>query len=275
MEQVKTTFGENQISDALQNDMRRNASVAEGYMPPFAEDKKTELKATSTAVKTDKKSKKLSIDRQNTFEGKFLRGFIFTLVHLFFRPKVYYINKKAQGRKLNKPCIIIGNHTHIADGPLIGAVLKGKINYLAAGDMYSREALARLLYDLGCIPIARMNIDTQWIKQSKKALKCGNSICLFPEGGKFFEDYEVHKFRSGFVMIAMGTDAEILPVYIDGLYYFIFGPRQRIMIGEPMKLSPMNGRNVSEYVAAETKRFEEYENYLRTELYNRTKHNRR
>ena len=273
MEQVSHGYSEQPLADTLRSDLNANERVADGYMPPFAPDRRqSEGKiAERDAIKNSRSDDKMTIERQNTFEGKFMRGFIFTLVHLFFRPKVYYINKAAQDKVLKRPCIIIANHTHIADGPLVGAVLRGKINYLAAGDMYNRRALTRLLYDCGCIPIARMNVDTQWIKESRNAIKKGRSICIFPEGGKFFEDYEVHKFRSGFVMIAMGSDTEILPVYIEGLYYFIFGPRQRVMIGEPMRLSPVNGRNIAEYVDAETKRFHDYEEYLKVELYKRTK----
>lgn len=270
MENVGRKVGEQQLPEVIGNNIREQNKVAEGYMPPFGNQIKSQV-----PVKEDRKERRLfkkvtGIDRQFTLEGKFFHALIYSLIHIFFRPKVYFINKQAQDRVLKRPCVIIGNHNHIADGPLIGSVLKGNINYLAAGDMYDRKALTRLLYDCGCIPIARMNIDTQWIKESRKAIKNGRSICIFPEGGKYFEDFEVHKFKSGFIMIALGTDTEILPVYIDGIYYYLFGPRQRVMIGEPMKLSPINGRNLTQYVEDETNRFYEYENYLRSELINRT-----
>lgn len=269
MENVRPNVGEKQLPEVIENNLREQKTVAEGYMPPFEKDNR------NVPAKLDRKArrelrKQMTIERQFTAEGKFFHGLIYSLIRLFFRPKVYYINKEAQDRVLKRPCVIIGNHNHIADGPLIGTVMKGNINYLAAGEMYKRKALARLLYDCGCIPIARMNVDTQWVKESRKAIKAGRSICIFPEGGKYFEDFEVHKFKSGFIMIALGTDIEILPIYIDGIYYFMFGPRQRVMIGEPMKLSPINGRNLAEYVRDETKRFYDYENYLRSELIKRT-----
>ena len=270
MARAGTTIGE-QDAVIIGNNLRDHDRVAEGYMPPFdvSPHKVTTAKADKR-VADNKAAEKAMAERnaarQHSPEGRFLQGLIRTLVNVLFRPKIYYINKEAQDRVIKRPCLIIGNHINIADGPLVGTALKGNVNYLAAGEMYSRRALARLLYDCGCIPIDRQNVDTQWIKKSRKAIKGGSSVCLFPEGGQHFEDFEIHRFKSGFVMIAMGTDIEILPVYIDGLYYKLIGERQRIMIGEPMRLEPMNGRNVSQYVTDETERFYRYELYLKSEL---------
>ena len=37
---------------------------------------------------------------------------------LFFKPRVHYMNRKVQSRRLEKPCILMSNHMSLMDFPL-------------------------------------------------------------------------------------------------------------------------------------------------------------
>ena len=78
---------------------------------------------------------------------------------------------------------------------------------------------------MGAIPIkptpkaARRAIET-----AREALQAGELVCIFPEGG-ISRSGQLQSFKPGVLEIQRGTDAPIIPVYLDELWGSIFSFR--------------------------------------------------
>ncbi len=176
-------------------------------------------------------------------------------VRVGFRPKVRYIDKNRKNCRYGEPVIFVGNHTSHMDGLLTSVVFapaKGSI--LVAKDWYEKPKFNWFLKNNRCIPMDRFGLDTAWLRLSTAAVKKGESVIIYPEGRTGKEE-EPREFKSGFVMLAVMTRARVVPYAVDGDYKIIFGRRQRVLIGEPVELTP-EGRGLKpEYLEKESERF--------------------
>ena len=172
--------------------------------------------------------------------SKVAGGMIFVGSHLIYRPKYIYENKFKQNRIIEKPCVIIANHTSSKDGPFLMSVLGGTpIASIVAKDWYERKSLNWLFANNECIPIDRRGLDTDWVRKAVAKLKQGKSVLIFPEG-RTVNGGKIEKFKSGFVLLAALAKVPVLPVCLDGEYHAI-GKRKKIMIGVPVTLDlPQN-----------------------------------
>lgn len=159
-------------------------------------------------------------------------------MYILYRPKVTFINKEVQGRRLKKPCVIIANHTHLFDPVMIETVLKGKIVAVVAKDWYERKSVHWLLKMTKCIPCDRYNLDTEWFLLARRALDAGNSILIFPEG-KCNEDGIISEFKSGYAFLARTYKVPILSLGVNGVFSLLH--RTRIVIDVPEMVERTKG----------------------------------
>ena len=69
----------------------------------------------------------------NFILGYIVRFLAVLAVHLLYRPKVLYRNKKSQKNKLKRGTVVIANHIYFIDGAILGTVFKhNRIFTLAA-----------------------------------------------------------------------------------------------------------------------------------------------
>lgn len=172
---------------------------------------------------------------KNLFAG-FLRGLILIISWISFRPKVYYRDPSVQKNKIDRPILLVSNHAHHLDGPVIGCVFwKDKIHYLAAADRFENPRLAWLMRQCRCIPIDRRNLDTAWLHGACDLIcKTGEPLCIFPEG-KHSMDGQILPFHSGVTTLAFIARVPVLLVYVHGNYNF--WRRARIMIDVPREIT--------------------------------------
>ncbi len=179
-------------------------------------------------------------------------------MRIIFRPKIRYTNKAILKEYRKKPAIFIVNHTTLYDGIVMFSVLnKYKANILIAKDWYERKAFKTILEGNRCIPLDRNGLDTNWLRASVKAVKKGESICIFPEGHRSKTD-TLDTFKSGFTLLAQMTGAPIIPVYLSGEYSKFIGKRKQILFGEPMVLTPTANGMAADYLEAESERFRQH-----------------
>ncbi len=192
-------------------------------------------------------------------------GMIFLGSHLIYRPKYIYENKLKQNRIIEKPCVIIANHTSSKDGPFLMSVLGGtEIAAVVAKDWYEKKGLHWLFANNECIPIDRRGLDTDWVRKAVSKLKQGKSVLIFPEG-RTGTDGKIDKFKSGFILLAVLAKVPILPVCLDGEYHAI-GKRKKVMVGVPVSLDlPENPFN-AEYMEAQSERFRQMIIKMQTKL---------
>ena len=59
------------------------------------------------------------------------------------------------------------------------------------------------------------------IRAAREALRTGDLVCIFPEGG-LTRTGQMQDFRPGFLSMIKGTAAPVVPVYLGGLWGSIF-----------------------------------------------------
>ena len=157
------------------------------------------------------------------------------LALLFFKPKIYYVDKKMQSRRLPKSCILMSNHKSLMDFLLYLCVFFGKtIRFLMAEVLFNKGKLfASFLFGIGGIYVNRHNYDFGFMYESIKVLDKGGIVGIFPQGRLPVGDKE-WPFKPSATYIALHSDATIVPVYTDGSYGLF--KRARVVIGTPIDI---------------------------------------
>jgi acyl-[acyl-carrier-protein]-phospholipid O-acyltransferase/long-chain-fatty-acid--[acyl-carrier-protein] ligase len=143
------------------------------------------------------------------------------ITHSVYRIRVYQReNIPEQGG-----AILVPNHISWLDGLLLTTTSSRQVRMLIDRDLLSNWYLRGLATIMGAIPIkstpkaARRAIET-----ARQALRDGDLVCIFPEGG-ISRSGQLQSFKSGVLEIQRGTDAPIIPVYLDELWGSIFSFR--------------------------------------------------
>lgn len=185
--------------------------------------------------------------------AKVAKGMIVTGAYVLYRPKFVYENKKVQKRKLESPCVIIANHSNVKDAPFLMSIFDGGMATIMAKDWYDRKSMRWLFEGNNCIPIDRYGLDTSWLYKSIEEIKHGNSVVIFPEGHTV-KGKDIDVFKPGFLMLAIMSGAPILPICLDCEYHAV-GKRKKVLIGEPVKVTPPPGGMTPEYLTEESEKF--------------------
>lgn len=171
--------------------------------------------------------------------NQFVRWFVqltgFVPTRLFLRPKLYYMNKESQGKKLPKPCILMSNHKALMDFVLYMNIFPARtLRFLIAEVMFNKgKMFAKFLFSIGGIFVNRDARDFSFVGEALKVLDAGGTIGIFPES-RLPVNGKPWPFKPSIVFIALRTDAPIVPMYTDGAYSL--KKRTRVMIGEKIYL---------------------------------------
>ena len=111
--------------------------------------------------------------------------------------------------------IVAANHVSFWDPPLIGAVLRREMHFLAKEELFSTPVLGPLIRSVNSIPIRRGAADLRGLSRAIEALKGGSGLLLFPEGSRM-RDGELHPARPGVGLLAVQSNASIVPCFISG-----------------------------------------------------------
>lgn len=121
--------------------------------------------------------------------------------------------------------ILVPNHISWVDGLLLLTTSSRPVRMLIDGGLLTNWWTRGLARIMGAIPIrntpkaARTAIET-----ARTALKNGELICIFPEGG-ITRSGQLQSFKAGVLEIQRGTGAPLIPVYLDELWGSIFSFR--------------------------------------------------
>lgn len=209
--------------------------------------------------------------KHNPFVLGFVKLTAYLPAMLFFKPKVYYLDKKVQGRKLPKPCILMSNHTSLMDFPLYLILFPWRtIRFLMAEVLFRKGKLfSWFLKSLGGLYVDRDGMSFDFVGQSLEILEKGGTVGIFPQGrlpvgGKPFP------FKPSISYIALRCNAPIVPVYTDGNYGLF--KRSHVMIGTPITLPPAEEEDLTKENYERLTRYLEQQEYkLKEELEQRLK----
>lgn len=140
---------------------------------------------------------------------------------------------------LKGPLIIVANHLHFADPPLLGAVIPRKIIFMAKSELFRIPVIGLIVLAYEAFGVRRGMADARAIRRAIKVLRSDKALGIFPEGHRS-KDGKLQRARKGMALLAYKTGATILPIGISGTRTFLQWPRvlqrPRVMvtIGEPL-----------------------------------------
>lgn len=155
---------------------------------------------------------------------------------LFFKPRVYYIDKKQQSLRLPKSSILMSNHKSLMDFVLYLCLFFGQtIRFLMAEVLFKKGKLfAWFLFSLGGVYVNRDTFDFGFMSESISILDKGGIVGIFPES-RLPVNGKPWPFKPSIAYIAIHSGAPIIPVYTDGNYGLF--KRTSVVVGTPIYLS--------------------------------------
>ena len=146
------------------------------------------------------------------------------------------------------PVIVVANHTCAVDPLLlIASTPHRKLGFLIAEEYAHLPIAGRLTNMVECISIKRGEHDIAGTKAALRHLKAGKPLGIFPEG-RIPAPGEVVELKEGAAMLALQTNAVVVPAYIAGTRYtdgvlasFFRRHHARVRFGKPIDLSKYRG----------------------------------
>ncbi|MGN1103278.1 MAG: lysophospholipid acyltransferase family protein [Candidatus Coproplasma sp.] len=164
-----------------------------------------------------------------------------------FRTKVYYEDKKVQGRRIKGKAIVMPNHQSIMDFAVMMFVFWTRtLRCLMAEVLYSKNFIMTLLLKLlGGIKVNRNTHDFSFLSKAEKILDKGGVVEIYPESRLALPDEEKPlEFKPSVAYMALQSGAPVIPVYTDGQYFN--NKRARVIIGTPIDVREWYDEKLSE-----------------------------
>lgn len=111
--------------------------------------------------------------------------------------------------------IVVSNHIHFVDPPLLGGVLPRYIRFMAKTEAFKAPWGLMFTTAYGAFPVRRGEIDRKALRQAEAILRNGGAIGMFPEGHRSHGSGLQAGF-GGAAFIARRTGAPLLPVAVWG-----------------------------------------------------------
>lgn len=167
------------------------------------------------------------------------RAVIRFLLHLLFRIEI------SGAEHLNQPggpLLVVTNHLHWLDPPIVFAILPLRATVFAAEKWGAHPLLGPLFRIIGnAIFVHRGEADRRALRQALAVLKAGGVLGIAPEGTRS-RTGTMQRGRGGAAYLASRTGATILPIGISGqekafrALFRLHRPVIRVMVGEPFVL---------------------------------------
>lgn len=110
------------------------------------------------------------------------------------------------------PVLLVSDHSSYSDPMVLAATANRPIIFLTAREIYRRPDLRWLCEIAHYIPINRSTHDVGAVRAMLRALRQGEVIGIFPEGG--IDEYREENGHLGIGYLALKTGAPVVPVSI-------------------------------------------------------------
>ena len=164
----------------------------------------------------------------------FVRTFIlYPFFILFYKVKVEGFKNIPHDR----PILVAANHLSYLDPPLIAAVMKRNLAYMAKKELFEVPVLSFLIWHLGAFAVNREKLEVSTIKTAKAVLSNKHwTMALFPQGKRVRNGCLGHVSK-GFASLAKISKTDILPIGLTGIQNTAKWPFQgnaTVRIGTPI-----------------------------------------
>ncbi len=148
----------------------------------------------------------------------FIRCVVWILSRTFYRLRVEGLeNLPARGGAL-----LISNHVSWLDGVLVMLISSRPVRMVVFAGNFQNPLLKSVAEKHGTIFLtANPKALARGIKEAREGIKSGDLVAIFPEGG-ISRVGHVQAFKPGMMKILKGTNAPVIPIYIDQLWGSIF-----------------------------------------------------
>ena len=169
---------------------------------------------------------------------------VYRIVRLLIRrilfPLLRVDSRGADALDLPGPTILAPVHRSHLDSVLLATLSTRRIRALGKESLFTVPVLRYLCAALGAIPVRRGEADRDALAAAKALLDRGESMIVFPEGGRQ-NGHDVAPLFDGAAWLASRTGARVIPVGIVGTgdalpegARFLRRSTVRIVVGPPM-----------------------------------------
>jgi len=143
--------------------------------------------------------------------------------------------------------LIVANHLHLADPPLLVVSLSRKVIFMAKKELFHFRLIGYFVRGFGAFSVHRGQLDKKALRQVYQLLADGQAVVMFPEGTRSKNAQLQHAFP-GAALIALRSGVPILPVGINGtekikgVAWILHRPRITVNIGHPFYLPSVNSK---------------------------------
>jgi len=153
-----------------------------------------------------------------------VRSLIFVLripLKAYFRLECVGRERVREVLRQDRPVISVMNHASGIDPPVVGvcagAEFVSRFRVPGKRELFDNWLTGWLMRALGMFPVDRDILDLTVVRTMFRVLRAGWGIGIAPEGTRS-PTGEVQPFKSGFVKLALKTNALIFPVGIQGAH---------------------------------------------------------
>ena len=148
------------------------------------------------------------------------------LVRMIFRPLLTILYRHEVVGLENFPrtggVVILSNHISWIDGILILWMLPRNVRFVVDGGNFGSGPFQWIADAFDTIlMLANPKSIGRALKTAREALQAGEVVGIFPEGA-LSRTGHVQAFKPGITKIVKGTDAAMVPIYLDGMWGSIF-----------------------------------------------------
>ena len=113
------------------------------------------------------------------------------------------------------PVLLVANHASFLDSPLVGAVTRRRLSFLAKAELFDVPLFGGLLRRLGARPLRREGPDAGALRAALRVLRDSGALLIFPEGTRG-QGGVLGPAKPGAGMLAVLGKAPVVPVYVSG-----------------------------------------------------------
>lgn len=122
-----------------------------------------------------------------------------------------------------KPTVYVCNHVTYVDGLILSMISRKRLRFMVLSTFWKKPIARYVLNAIAAVPFGTGDKQEteNGLVAAKEALARGESICIFPEG-ILSRTGHLYPFKRGIERMVEGTEAQIIPLYLDRLWGSIF-----------------------------------------------------
>ncbi|WP_231910557.1 lysophospholipid acyltransferase family protein [Candidatus Nitrosoglobus terrae] len=113
--------------------------------------------------------------------------------------------------------LVVANHISGLDPQLLVAISPRPLRFLIAREQYQRIGFRWLFRAMGCIPVDRDKRPEKALRAALLALRAGEVIALFPQGGIHLDTDPPRPLKRGVAWLALQSGVPIYALHIEGV----------------------------------------------------------